>query len=151
MKIVVLAGGLSPERDVSLSSGSLIANALIESGHSVCLLDLYKGVNANSLFFDLESDKRYSYAVPQHEPDLRQLMAVHGNSLIGANVIELCKTADLVFLALHGDIGENGKLQAVFDVYGIKYTGTGYTGSLLAMDKDISKQLMIKNNILTPI
>ena len=154
MKIVVLAGGLSPERDVSLSSGCLIANALIENGHSVCLLDLYKGAAApaDCLFYHLKSGKKYSFNVPRHEPDLKRLMeeSNNGNSLIGANVISLCKDADLVFLALHGDIGENGKLQAMLDIYGIKYTGTGYAGSLLAMDKDISKQLMVKNNVLTP-
>jgi len=154
MKIVVIAGGLSPERDVSLSSGSMIANALIENGHSVCLLDSYEGAHNpfESLFFDLRSGKRYYYAVPRHEPDLNQLIAESGNggTLVGPNVIDICRTADLTFLALHGDIGENGKLQAVFDVFGIKYTGTGYKGSLLAMDKDVSKQLMVKNNILTP-
>ena len=154
MKIAVLAGGLSPERDVSLSSGSKIANALIENGNNVCLLDLYEGANPpfEPLFCDRGSSKRYHFAVPQYEPDLKKLIEEtgNGNALIGRNVIEICKTADLVFLALHGDIGENGKLQAVFDVFGVKYTGTGYEGSLLAMDKDISKQLMVKHNILTP-
>ena len=155
MKIAVIAGGLSPERDVSLSSGCRIANALIENGHRVCLLDLYKGVNVqsfDSLFFDFQSSKRFYYMVPQNEPDLQQLIRETGNdkTLIGKNVIEICKTVDLAFLALHGDIGENGKLQAVFDIFGVKYTGTGYEGSLLAMNKDISKQLMVKNYILTP-
>ncbi len=56
----------------------------------------------------------------------------------------------MVFLALHGSIGENGKFQAVFDINGIQYTGTGYVGSLLAMDKDLSKKLMSSNNVLTP-
>ena len=155
MKIVVMAGGLSPEREVSLSSGSMIANALMDNGHSVCLADLYVGVEAGDfggLFADLKSGRRYSYAVPEHEPDLDKLRreAGNGDALIGRNVLELCRHADLVFLALHGDIGENGKLQAVFDSFGIKYTGTGYAGSLLAMDKDIAKMLMLQHGILTP-
>jgi D-alanine-D-alanine ligase len=158
MKIVVLAGGLSPERDVSLSSGSLIANALIDTGYSVCMIDLYTGAESSKerdfedLFFDLQSGKRYNYAVSEREPDLDKLKreSNNGNDLIGKNVIELCKYADAVFLGLHGDIGENGKLQAVFDSYGITYTGTGYIGSLLAMDKDLAKKIMLQNNILTP-
>jgi len=146
MKIVVVAGGLSPERDVSLSSGSLIANALIDIGYEVCLVDLYTGVEI------LKSGGEYSYAVPEHEPDLDKLKqdANNGNALIGWSVIELCKSADLVFIGLHGDIGENGKLQAIFDAFGIIYTGTGYIGSLLAMDKDLAKAIMRQNNILTP-
>jgi len=58
--------------------------------------------------------------------------------------------ADVVFLGLHGGIGENGKLQAIFDLYNIKYTGSGYKGSLLALDKIVSKEIMSVNNILTP-
>jgi len=156
MKIVVLAGGLSPERDVSLSSGSLIANALIETGHRVMLLDLYKGIDVSGdpddLFTDVSSSHRYQYTVPAAEPDLAQLKteADMGDVLIGKNVLDICRSADLVFIALHGDIGENGKLQAVFDVYGIRYTGTGYAGSLLAMDKDLSKQIMKNHEIPTP-
>jgi D-alanine-D-alanine ligase len=155
MKIVVVAGGLSPERDVSLASGSLIANALIDVGYKVCLIDLYKGIKTkefDEIFFDIKSDKKYDYSIPEHEPDLNQLKkdVDNGMSLIGENIIDLCKSADLVFLSLHGDIGENGKFQGILDSYGILYTGTGYIGSLLAMDKDISKILMIQNNILTP-
>ena len=158
MRIVVIAGGLCPERDVSLSSGSLIANALIDVGYNVCLVDLYTGIeienteNSEEIFIDSKSGKRYSYSVPQHEPDLDKLKreSDNGNSLIGKNVIELCRNADLAFLALHGDIGENGKLQAILDSYGILYTGTGYIGSLLAMDKDLAKTLMVQNHILTP-
>ena len=151
MKIVVLAGGYSPERDVSLSSGSLIANALIENGHSVALIDLYKGCD-NASFFDKQSGKVYSYKVPAFEPDLDALVKETGNdgALIGKNVIETCKKADVTFVALHGAAGENGQLQAVLDLYGIKYTGTGYTGSLLAMDKDIAKTLMQAAGIPTP-
>lgn len=156
MKIVVLAGGLSPERDVSLSSGSLIANALMQNGHSVALVDLYMGMDApdgfESLFFDKNSGKTFAYAVPEREPDLDTLkrQTDNGGALIGKNVLELCKYADLAFIALHGSIGENGQLQAALDVSGIKYTGTGYAGSLLAMDKDIAKRLMAQSGIPTP-
>jgi len=155
MKIIVIAGGLSPERDVSLSSGSQIANALMDMGHKVCLIDLYIGtdtVHFDDIFHDSKSEKKYAYSIPAHEPDLEQLKKEvdNENSFIGKNVIELCKKADLAFLALHGDIGENGKLQAIFDSFGILYTGTGYIGSLLAMDKDLSKLLMRQNQILTP-
>ena len=155
MKIVVLAGGLSPERDVSLSSGSLIANALIENGHQVLLLDLYKGMSIgcspDDLFTLISSSHRYEYIVPPYEPDLEVLKKETGNGevLIGENVIAICRAADLVFIALHGDIGENGKLQALFDIHHIRYTGTGYIGSLLAMDKDISKQIMRMCHIRT--
>jgi len=147
MKIVVLAGGFSPERDVSLASGSLIANALREAGHHVVLVDVYEGISENidyKVLFQDNTAKPYTYAVPETEPDLENLKRRNGNrrSLIGPNVLEICREADSVFIALHGAMGENGQLQAVFDVTGIQYTGTGYIGSLLAMDKDISKKLL---------
>lgn len=156
MKVVVLAGGLSPERDVSLCSGSLIANALMENGHQVLLLDLYLGLDLpaslDDLFRSKEDDIPYEYSISSMEPDLASLQQSSGNgsSLIGRNVIEICKFADKVFLALHGSVGENGQLQALLDLYGISYTGTGYMGSLLAMDKDISKILMKSAGIQTP-
>ncbi len=155
MKIVVLAGGLSPERDVSLSSGALISDALINKGHDVMLLDLYLGINnknINPVYINSKSNKTFLYQVPEQEPDLEAIKASVNNkgSLIGDGVIDLCKKAEVVFLALHGSIGENGKLQAVLDVNEIKYTGTGYVGSLLAMDKDLSKKLFRSNNVLTP-
>lgn len=153
MRIVVLAGGLSPERDVSLSSGALIANALIENGHAVMLLDLYLGVRGDipPVYKDRSSSKRYHYSVPETEPDLEDIgrRADNEGSLMGRGVLELCREADRVFLALHGSIGENGQLQALLDIHGISYTGTGYAGSFLAMDKDISKKLMAAQGIPT--
>ena len=154
MKIVVLAGGLSPEREVSLTSGSLIANALIENGHRVLLLDVYEGITQlpdpiDSLF----SSHAYEiHRVSEQVPDLDALRArcQNGNALIGANVLRLCMAADKVFLALHGSMGENGQLQATLDSHGIRYTGSGYVGSLLAMDKDLSKRLFRDADIPTP-
>lgn len=155
MDIVVLAGGLSPERDVSLSSGSLIANALMEKGHRVLLLDLYRGLEDADSFaaaFAEHAQPSYSYAVPPTEPDLTRLIEENGGRAdrIGPNVLAVCASADITFLALHGDMGENGQLQAVFDVFGIRYTGTGYEGSLLAMNKAVSKELMEFHGISTP-
>lgn len=154
MKIIVLAGGLSPERDVSLSSGSLIANALIENGHDVMLLDLFLGRNNRDIlpvYRNKRSEYRFSYTIPEHEPNLAAVKAsvISASDHIGDGVIDMCRDADMVFMGLHGSAGENGQLQAVFDMYGISYTGTGYIGSLLAMDKDISKKLMREKGILT--
>lgn len=152
MKIVVLAGGLSPERDVSLSSGAMIANALMESGHDVLLLDLYLGKDNREIepvYRNSRSGHRFTYAVPEKEPDLAALRAA-GGPLVGNGVVELCKEADKVFLGLHGSVGENGQLQALLDLYGIPYTGTGYEGSLLAMDKDLSKKLIRIAGVHTP-
>ena len=152
MKILVLAGGLSPERDVSLSSGALIANSLIDSGYEVMLLDLYLGVNNKDIipkYISKKNKERFSYKVKETEPDLNKLKEVNGENPIGEGVIEECQKADVVFMALHGGIGENGQLQAVFDKYNINYTGSSSEGSNLAMNKNLSKEVMRKNNILT--
>ncbi|MBR3879889.1 MAG: D-alanine--D-alanine ligase [Clostridia bacterium] len=154
MNILVLAGGYSPERDVSLTSGSLIANALKGEGEKVCLADVYLGIDETrlcdpDLFNSVEGE---AYRVTNSVPDLRALKEKSGNgdALIGRGIIELCKRADVVFLALHGAMGENGQLQATLDNYGIKYTGSGYVGSLLAMDKDISKKMFVGVGVNTP-
>ena len=154
MNIAILAGGLSPERDVSLSSGTRIANALAERGHRVCLLDVYIGVpqlpeRMETLFSDRALE---AYTVPALPPSLEELKQRygHGDALIGPHVLEIAAAADRVFLALHGGMGENGQLQATLDVHGIRYTGTGYLGSALAMDKEISKRLFESVGIPTP-
>jgi D-alanine-D-alanine ligase len=153
MKILVLAGGYSPERDVSLTSGSLIANALCGEGHRVCLADVYLGTELSS---DIDSmfntEQKVVHKVSNTVPDLDALKAQSGNgeALIGRGIIELCLAADVVFLALHGAMGENGQLQATLDNYGVKYTGSGYVGSLLAMDKDISKKMFVGAGVNTP-
>lgn len=152
MKIAVLAGGISPERDVSLSSASLISNALIKKGHSVALVDVFYGTDAEPPFDSLFSTSPdYSYSIPEHEPDLDAILAEKpGCGLIGSNVIELCKASDAVFVAMHGGMGENGQLQAALDCAGIRnYTGSSYAGCLLAMDKNISKLLVSKAGIPT--
>lgn len=151
MKITVLMGGLSPERNVSLSSGSLIAAALRERGHRVLAIDLYEGLKpSDRIEFTSEQSERIT--VSDAFPELEALVAANGGrtDAVGPRVIEACRAADCVFLALHGSTGENGQLQAMLDAYGIRYTGSGYIGSMLAMDKDIAKKLMRAEGILTP-
>ncbi len=154
MNIVVLMGGLSPERDVSLTSGSLIANALIRKGHRVCLLDVYLGTNLSEKGMDecFVTTEYPIYSVSEQMPDLEAIKAQSGNgeAKIGPFVIPICKCADVVFLALHGDMGENGQLQATLDAFGIRYTGSGYVGSLLAMDKDLAKKMLVGAGVPTP-
>ncbi len=154
MNIVVLVGGLSMEREVSLSSGSKIYNALIDAGHNVMMLDIYMGYNGKiKNLQDLFSDeKAETYEIPPVPPTLSEIKENRAESpdgYFGNNVLKICRYADIVFIALHGADGENGKIQAAFDLLEIKYTGTGYNGSMLALDKHLSKQIMRYNGILT--
>ena len=124
MKIAVVCGGLSNERDVSITSGTCVARALRERGHKVVLVDLYYGYSGSyddpaELFEREQEDVKYS--VKEETPDIARILAEGDGSRIGKNVIEICKAADISFLALHGEDGENGKVQATFDMHGIKY------------------------------
>jgi D-alanine-D-alanine ligase len=159
MKIVVLAGGLSTERDVSLNSGAGICRTLRERGHEAFLLDVYLG-------FPYDADKleevftlpgaglEIAEGIKTTEPDLAAVKASRedqSDCFLGPNVIEICRLADIVFMGLHGDVGENGKLQATFDILGIKYTGPNYLGSALAMDKGVAKKIFKISGVPTPL
>lgn len=150
MNIVVLAGGLSMERDVSLTSGSRIANTLRDAGHNAVLLDLYYGIEKEKMSFD-SSFGRYEYKISETAPDLDALVRSNGGreNPIGENVIEFCKMADVAFLALHGGVGENGKLQALLEMNGVRFTGSSSVGCMLSMDKIISKELIAREGIPT--
>ena len=150
MNIVVLAGGLSMERDVSLASGSLIANALRDAGHNAMLVDLYYGIAKEKMNFNNVLG-RYKYKIPETEPNLDEIIKENGGreNPVGKNIIEFCKMADVVFLALHGGVGENGKLQSLLEMNGIRFTGSSSVGCMLSMDKIISKELIARANIPT--
>jgi len=153
LKIVVLAGGYSPEREVSLSSGAMITNALMEKGHNVCLVDSYLGVADNEeVWFKSQKDSgNYYHQIGKNAPDLKHLTDItQERGFIGNRVIEICSLADVVFLALHGGAGENGQMQAVLDAHGISYTGSDYAGCLKAMDKHLAKLIMRASGIPTP-
>lgn len=156
MNIVVLAGGLSTERDVSICTGKMVCKALKERGHNAILVDLFIGYKSDSkdwarVFEKSREGVNSIDSIGTAVPDIDKLKSSANNGArIGENVIEICRAADVVFMALHGEDGENGTVQATFDLMGIKYTGSGYFGSAIAMNKYITKQLFINNDILTP-
>ena len=156
MDIVVLCGGLSNERDVSLSSGMLVSRALRSLGHRVVTVDAFLGYPEK---YTVPTDvfsmppREDLLKVGENAPDLEAVKAMRhqaDDSRIGANVVELCRAADIVFMALHGEDGENGKLQALFDIEGIRYTGSGYLGSAIAMNKQLAKTVMASAGIRVP-
>lgn len=159
MNIVVLAGGLSTERDVSFKTGEMVTNALRESGHQVILLDVFMGYSdkeedLTDIFQKSEDISVKVDKISEKAPDLAKVKAGRkdkSDNFFGPNVIALCRQADIVFMALHGENGENGKVQAAFDLFGIRYTGSGYLSSALAMNKGMAKQLFVKNGIPTPV
>ena len=151
MNVVVLAGGLSPERNVSLSSGVMVARALRERGHRAALVDMYLGVAGDpAALYDSPLPEEW-VKIGRQAPDLAALERERGGKpLFGPGVLALCQGADVVFLALHGQCGEDGRVQAAFDLLGIPYTGSGHLGSAIAMDKDLTKKLVAPLGVKTP-
>lgn len=156
MNVVVLAGGISTERDVSLVSGKMIYNALKKNGHNAILLDVYLGTNESDIqnIFTMEKDWVSEInPVKDENPDIEKIKALRPDGdkqFFGPNVIPICQNADIVFMALHGENGENGKIQACFDLMGITYTGTDYISSAIAMDKALSKDIFAVYGVPTP-
>lgn len=136
MKIGLLAGGASPEREVSIESSKYIYEALLELGHEVFLADPALGEdqpeNAEMYFADPEkngiSEKNYNKAV--------DLMVNNG--------------VELVFNGLHGEFGEDGRIQALLELSGLPYTGAGVLSSAIAMDKAASKIMFRHFGVNTP-
>ena len=139
MKIVVLAGGLSPERNVSLSTGTGVCRALRKRGHKAVLVDMFLGLE----HFDGKVEEVFD------APDGLCSNVVIEKTKFGPGVLEACKAADIVFLGLHGECGEDGRVQATFDLLGIPYTGAGYLSSGVAMDKAITKAVMERVGVRT--
>jgi D-alanine-D-alanine ligase len=137
MKITVLMGGTSSERNVSLASGIRITSALRERGHDVIALDPARGVISASEERELSTGK-----VGTEPPSLEALSKfAEGTFLPNLTSMNEIKGADVVFLGLHGGQGEDGTIQALLDMAHVKYTGSGHLASALALDKDLSKRL----------
>src|SRR5687767_12187092 len=145
MKITVLMGGTSSERNVSLASGIRIVQALRGKGHKVVALDPARGV------IDAAGEKKLaSGGVGTAPPSLESLSKVaEGAFLPNLTTMKEITEADVVFLALHGGQGEDGTIQALLDMAGITYTGSGHLASALAMDKDLSKHLFRRAGVQT--
>ena len=156
MDIVVLAGGISTERDVSLVSGMGIYKALKQKGHRVMLLDVFLGYEEDDWEKVFDMDRDWSASVQAVKEEMAELDAVKAlrpdwkKNFFGPHVLDICRMADLVFMGLHGENGENGKIQACFDLFGIRYTGTDYISSAICMDKGITKDLFRAGGIPTP-
>ena len=134
LKIAVLMGGTSSERDVSLASGIRITEALRKQGHEVIAVDTVGGVLSG------EDEKRLlsGVIVKTAPPDTKSLIRMNAAM---QGTLKGLPQADVLFLALHGGQGEDGTLQALLDLTGVPYTGSGHLSSALAMDKDLSKHL----------
>ena len=109
-KILILSGGISKERLISLDTGKQVAKELIKNGYKILIS---------------EPDKNLSKNITSFKPDV-------------------------IFNALHGQFGEDGYIQAILETKKIPYTHSGVIASSIAMDKEISKKIFIKNKILTP-
>mgnify|MGYP006279772299 CR=1 FL=1 len=134
MKIVVLKGGTSTEREVSLVSGEKIAAGYRRSGHQV-----------------LELDTVLPLSQINEEIHITQAHLEHGSkNLVELLQSEMINEADFIFNALHGGFGEDGRIQAVMDMLQLQYNGSGYESSCIAMDKIVSKLLFEKNQVPTP-
>ncbi len=156
MKIVVLAGGLSTERNVALTSGTGICRALRRRGHRAVLVDMFLGLESYTGkiedIFDAPDGLCADHSVSSDAPDLeavRRSRRDQSPSMLGQGVLQVCAMADLVFLALHGSCGEDGRIQATLDLLGVPYTGSNYVSSGMAMDKAITKHFMDAEGIRT--
>jgi D-alanine-D-alanine ligase len=141
MKIAVLFGGISPERNVSLKGGKAVVNALKSLGHDVKPVDPALGENC---LVDIESIE-----IPDHAPTEEEMAEFPTSNLIKAISSDVFDDVELAFLVLHGINGEDGKIQALLELRGIPYTGSNVKASSLSIDKSSSKMVFHASGILT--
>ena len=150
MKIVVLAGGTSTERDVSIVSGTGICGALRQKGHQAILVDVFCGQEE----VDWEDPFPAEYDVEKAAAYIRgfnlQMAELKKQKNFLDRMSSIFVKSRFCFLGLHGANGEDGKLQGAFDLMGIPYTGTGYLSSAMAMDKGVTKAMFQMRGVPTP-
>lgn len=146
MRITVLTGGTSAERDVALASAVQVVAALRSRGHTVSVVDTARGFVAQADEATLVPAK-----VGITPPSTAGVEALQRGVLVGSLAqIPAVQEAEVICLALHGGQGEDGTVQAVLDVIGVPYTGSGPLASALAMDKDLSKKLFQAAGVPVP-
>jgi D-alanine-D-alanine ligase len=143
MKVAVLFGGTSSERDVSIASGSQVMRALHQAGHEILAIDTAKGLLSTG-----EQQRLLEAGVAPEPPAQQTLSLLHSNTAALAQSSDFQKV-DVVFLALHGGSGEDGTMQGFFELLGLPHTGSGVRGSANAMDKDTAKRLCLAAGIPT--
>src|SRR4051794_32329722 len=145
MRVTVLTGGTSAERDVAIASAVQVVGALRSRGHEVAVVDTARG-------YIPEADEvtLLSGGVGTEPPSNEQLQSLErGLLLSGLGNLAVVRDADVLFLALHGGRGEDGTIQTLLEMVGVPYTGSGRLGSAIAMDKDISKRLFQSAGVQT--
>jgi D-alanine-D-alanine ligase len=146
MRVTVLTGGATAERAVAFASAAQIVTALRARGHEVYVVDTVDGLLAPD-----QEAALLAGAVAKDLPAVTALAAREREMLsTGLAALPVVQGADVLFLALHGGAGEGGTLQAVLDVVGVPYTGSGALASALAMDKDLSKRLFRDAGVPVP-
>jgi D-alanine-D-alanine ligase len=145
MRVTVLTGGTSSERDVALASAVQVIGALRSRGHDVAVVDTARG------FIPREDEPTLLPGVVGIKPpSIDQLEVLeHGLLLSGLANLAVVREADVLFLALHGGRGEDGTIQTLLEMVGVPYTGSGRLGSGVAMDKDFSKRLFRAAGVAT--
>jgi len=157
VNIVVLAGGTSTERDVSIMTSMMVCGSLRRNGHHANMIDVFTGSGKykhSSEFFQEDNDlKKLADSMKEQSAGIAKLVEEReriGGGFFGPGVLELCQAADIVYIGLHGANGEDGKIQAAFDLMGIKYTGTGYLSSAISMSKELTKKVLVSEGVPMP-
>ena len=147
MNIILITGGPSAEREVSVASSKSIVKALRDLGHNVKVVDPINGD------VKVSEDEIFKSGVKKESPSLELLNEIHKISdrkILDCINSSIFDNIDLAFLGVHGKFGEDGKIQTLLELRGIRYTGSNVFSSALAMDKDVSKILLNSAGIKTP-
>lgn len=146
MKIALLTGGTSSERAVAIASGAQMTAALRGLGHDVAVIDTARG------YVPAADESAFLRAEPgAAPPSIEELTGLERGMLLGGlGEISVVRGAEVICIALHGGQGEDGTLQAVLDVLGRPYTGSGHLASALAMDKDLAKRVLVAHGMAVP-